>query len=52
MVKNNLFNKEIRRKDFVGNGTHPLSWRIWVEAKVEDNLGITSHEANLILGGK
>ena len=24
MVRNSLFNEEIRRKDFVGNGTHAL----------------------------
>ena len=24
MVRNSLFNEEIRRKDFVGNGTHTL----------------------------
>ena len=25
MVRNNLFNEEIRRKDFLGNDTHALS---------------------------
>ena len=52
MVRNNLFNEEIRRKDFVGNETHPLSWRIGVEAKSEDHLGITSQEADPSLEGK
>ena len=33
MVRNNLFNEEIRRKDFLGNDTHALVMENKVEAK-------------------
>ena len=52
MVRNSLFNEEIRRKDFVGMTHMPLLWRTRVEEKAEDHLGITSQEEDPSLEGK
>ena len=51
MVRNSLFNEEIRTKDFMGNDTHALLIENKGRRK-SDNLGITSQEEDPSLEGK
>ena len=46
MVKNNIFNDGILRKDFVGNDTHTLITKTRAQVEVEDLLGEINQEAN------
>ena len=52
IVRNSLFNEEIRRMAFWAMIHIPLSQRTGVEAKTNDHLGITIQEADLSLEGK
>ena len=52
MVKNSLFNEEIRRKDFLGNDTHALVTENKGRSKAKNCLGITSQEVDPSLEGK
>ena len=52
MVRNSLFNEEIRMKDFVGNDTHALVTKNKGRSKSKGHLGITSQEADPNLRGK
>ena len=52
MVRNNLFNEEIRREDFVGNDVHALITENRGQSKRKDHLGITTQEEDPSLEGK
>ena len=52
MVRNNLFNKEIQRKDFVGNDTHALVTENRGLSKSRGPFGHNNSRGRFKFGGK